>query len=179
VLLRLNDDAPRLADGCWVAETAVLVGRVRVGPRSSVWYQAVLRAEYEDITIGADSNIQDGCVLHVDPGTPLTVGDRVSVGHNAVLHGCTIGDDVLVGMNATVLNGARIGDGCLIAAGALVSQGMEVPPGSLVAGVPGTVKRPLRDGELDLVRANATVYVDLAGRHADGARPVDGGVAGQ
>lgn len=124
------------------------------------------------ITVGENSNVQDGAVMHADPGMPLTVGERVSIGHNAVLHGCTVGDDVLVGMGATVLNGAVIGAGSLIAANALVPQGMQVPPGSMVAGVPAKVRRELTEAERATVTMNSTVYVELAKAHATEAGPV-------
>ncbi|GAA2752698.1 MULTISPECIES: gamma carbonic anhydrase family protein [Kitasatospora] len=157
---------PEVDPTAFVAPTAVVVGAVRLGPRASVWYQAVLRGDAETIAIGADSNIQDNCTVHADPTFPVRVGERVTVGHNAVLHGCTVEDDVLVGMGARVLNGARIGTGSLIAAGAVVPQGTEVPPGSLVAGVPAKVKRPLTDEERLAVKANADGYLLLAEAHA-------------
>ncbi|MDH6117757.1 gamma carbonic anhydrase family protein [Kitasatospora sp. GAS204B] len=157
---------PEVDPAAFVAPTAVVVGSVRLGPRSSVWYQAVLRGDAESIAVGADSNIQDNCTLHADPGFPLTVGERVTVGHNAVLHGCTVEDDVLVGMGARVLNGARIGAGSLVAAGAVVTQGTEVPPGSLVAGVPAKVRRPLTAEETAGIKANAAGYLLLAEAHA-------------
>ena len=166
MLLALNGDRPDVHPDAWVAATAVLVGRVRLGDRASVWHNATIRAEFEDIIVGERSNIQDGCVLHVDPGFPLTVGDGVSVGHNAVLHGCSIGDNVLVGMGAVVLNGATVGRDCLIAAGALVPQGMRIPPNSMVAGVPGKVRRELTADEVAHLRANAELYLDLARQHA-------------
>ena len=157
---------PQVADEAWVAPTAVLAGRVTLAAQASVWYCSVLRADLDTITIGARSNIQDGSVLHADPGFPVTLGAGVSVGHRAVLHGCTISDDVLVGMGAVVLNGARIGAGSLIAAGAVVLEGTEVPPGSLVAGVPGKVRRELGESEREAILRNAEVYVGLAATHA-------------
>ncbi|NUL06145.1 gamma carbonic anhydrase family protein [Streptomyces lunaelactis] len=156
---------PKVDPEAFTAPTSVVVGDVTLAAGSSVWYQTVLRADCGPITIGANSNIQDNCTVHVDPGFPVTVGERVSVGHNAVLHGCTVEDDVLVGMGATVLNGAHIGAGSLIAAQALVPQGMRVPPGSLVAGVPAKVKRELTEEELEGIKLNAAVYVDLAKEH--------------
>ncbi|MDF3291862.1 MULTISPECIES: gamma carbonic anhydrase family protein [Streptomyces] len=162
---------PEVAAEAFVAPTAVVLGEVRLAAGSSVWYHTVLRGDCERITIGADSNIQDNCTVHADPGYPAVVGERVSVGHNAVLHGCVIEDDVLVGMGATVLNGARIGAGSLVAAAALVPQGLQVPPGSLVAGVPARVKRRLTDEERELVRANAAHYVQLAAAHRKAFAP--------
>ena len=156
---------PDIDPDAFVAPTSVVVGEVRLAAGSSVWYQAVLRADCGPITLGPDSNIQDNCSVHTDPGFPLTVGARVSVGHNAVLHGCVVEDDVLIGMGATVLNGARIGAGSLVAAQALVPQGMRVPPGSLVAGVPARVRRELTAQELDGIRFNAAGYVELAKAH--------------
>ncbi|MET7857408.1 gamma carbonic anhydrase family protein [Streptomyces sp. NPDC005318] len=158
---------PDIDATAFTAPTSVVIGEVTMAAGSSVWYQAVLRADSASITIGADSNIQDNCTVHADPGFPATVGERVSVGHNAVLHGCTVEDDVLVGMGATVLNGAHIGAGSLVAAQALVPQGMRVPPGSLVAGVPAKVKRQLTDEELEGIKFNAVGYVELAKAHRE------------
>jgi carbonic anhydrase/acetyltransferase-like protein (isoleucine patch superfamily) len=159
-------DGPQIAESAWVAPGAVLVGTVRLGSNASVWYNAVLRADNEPIVIGERSNLQDNVSCHVDTGAPLTLGNGVSVGHNAVLHGCTIEDDVLVGMHATVMNNAVIGAGSLIAAGALVTAGTIIPPRSLVAGVPGKVRRTLSDDEVDEIRHNAAVYLDHAALHA-------------
>ncbi|MEU5212893.1 gamma carbonic anhydrase family protein [Streptomyces sp. NPDC020742] len=158
---------PRIAQEAFTAPTSVVLGEVTLAAGASIWYHAVLRADCGPIVLGADSNIQDNCTVHVDPGFPVTVGERVSVGHNAVLHGCTVEDDVLIGMGATVLNGAHIGAGSLVAAQALVPQGMQVPPGSLVAGVPAKVKRPLTDEERELITVNATMYRELAAQHRD------------
>ncbi|WP_329081170.1 gamma carbonic anhydrase family protein [Streptomyces niveus] len=156
---------PAIDPTAFVAPTAVVLGEVTMAAGSSVWYHTVLRADGGPIVIGADTNIQDNCTVHVDLGSPVTIGARVSVGHNAVLHGCTVEDDVLVGMGAAVLNGARIGTGSLVAAQALVPQGMRVPPGSLVAGVPAKVKRELTEEEREGIRLNAAVYLELAKRH--------------
>ncbi|MFE7776958.1 gamma carbonic anhydrase family protein [Streptomyces sp. NPDC057445] len=157
--------APKIAPEAFTAPTSVVIGDVTMAPGASVWYHTVLRADCGPIVLGADSNIQDNCTVHVDPGFPVTVGERVSVGHNAVLHGCTVEDDVLVGMGATVLNGAHIGAGSLIAAQALVPQGMRVPPGSLVAGVPAKVKRELTDEEREGIKLNAVMYLELVKQH--------------
>lgn len=156
---------PVIDPTAFVAPTAVVLGEVTLAAGSSVWYHTVLRADGGPVVIGADSNIQDNCTVHVDPGSPVTIGERVSVGHNAVLHGCTVEDDVLVGMGATVLNGAYIGAGSLVAAQALVPQGMRVPPGSLVAGVPARVRRELTGEEREGIKLNAAVYLELANRH--------------
>lgn len=165
LITAMGGKEPDIDASAFTAPTSVVIGEVTMAAGSSVWYHAVLRADCGPIVIGAGSNIQDNCSVHGDPGFPVTVGERVSVGHNAVLHGCTIEDDVLVGMGATVLNGAHIGTGSLIAAQALVPQGMRVPPGSLVAGVPAKVKRQLTEEELDGVRFNAVGYVELAKAH--------------
>lgn len=142
-LLPFEGSVPEVADDAWVAPGAVLVGRVSLGSRSSVWYGAVLRGDGNSITVGAGSNVQDGTVVHADPGFPAVIGDGVVVGHGAVVHGCTVEDGSLIGMGSRVLNGARIGAGSLVAAGAVVLEGTQVPPGSLVAGVPAKVRRPL------------------------------------
>jgi carbonic anhydrase/acetyltransferase-like protein (isoleucine patch superfamily) len=161
----LGGREPNVHPSAFTAPTSVIVGEVTIGAGAGVWYHTVLRADCGPIVLGVDSNVQDNCTVHVDPGFPVTVGARVSVGHNAVLHGCTVEDEVLVGMGATVLNGAHIGGGSLIAAQALVPQGMRVPPGSLVAGVPAKVKRQLTDEELEGIRLNAQMYLDLAREH--------------
>lgn len=167
LITAMGGKEPDIDASAFTAPTSVVIGEVTMAARSSVWYHAVLRADCGPIVIGAGSNIQDNCSVHVDPGFPVTVGERVSVGHNAVLHGCTVEDDVLIGMGATVLNGAHIGTGSLIAAQALVPQGMRVPPGSLVAGVPAKVKRRLTQEELDGVKFNAVGYVELAEAHRE------------
>ncbi|MGK8489266.1 gamma carbonic anhydrase family protein [Nocardia asiatica] len=166
--IQLGEHAPEIEESAWIAPNATVIGRVRLGAEVSVWYSAVLRGDLETIEVGARSNIQDGCVLHADPGFPLTVGAGVSVGHNAILHGCTVGDDVLVGMGATILNGAVVGAGSLIAANALIPEGARIPPGSLVAGVPGKVRRELRAEEQDRIRLNATVYLANTAQHRTG-----------
>ncbi|MFJ4901988.1 gamma carbonic anhydrase family protein [Streptomyces sp. NPDC088727] len=167
LITAMGGQEPDIAPSAFTAPTSVVIGEVTMAAGSSVWYHAVLRADCGPIVIGAGSNIQDNCSVHVDPGFPVTVGERVSVGHNAVLHGCTVEDDVLIGMGATVLNGAHIGTGSLVAAQALVPQGMRVPPGSLVAGVPAKVKRQLTQEELDGVKFNAVGYVELAKAHRE------------
>ena len=142
-LITVAGKTPQVHESAFVAEGAVVAGDVRLGARSSVWFGCVLRSEVEAITIGEETNVQDLTVVHTDPGSPVVLGDRVSVGHRAVLHGCTIEDDVLVGMGAIVLNGAHIGAGALVGAGAVVTQGTQVPPGAMVLGVPGkVVSRP-------------------------------------
>lgn len=156
---------PDVDPTAWVAPTAVLVGAVTLLPGANVWYGCVLRGDGDLITIGAGSNIQDLTVIHADPGTPVTVGSGVTVGHRAVLHGCTVGDDALIGMGAIVLNRASIGAGSLVGAGALVPEGMDVPPRSLVLGSPAKVRRSLTDAEQQRLRVNADVYVALTDLH--------------
>lgn len=163
----VGNRTPKLHPESWVASTANVVGDVTLEARASVWYGATVRSELEPVVIGAGSNVQDGVAVHTDPGFPVTVGEGVSVGHNAVLHGCTVGDGVLVGMGAVVLNGAVIGEGSLIAAAALVPQGMVVPPRSLVAGVPAKVRRELSDEEVAANRHNALGYEHLLTMHRD------------
>lgn len=158
---------PRIDGTAFVAPTASVIGEVTLGAGTSVWYGAVLRGDVERITVGADSNIQDNCTLHADPGFPVTIGERVSVGHNAVVHGATVEDGCLVGMGATVLNGAVIGAGSLVAAQALVPQGTVVPPGSLVAGVPARVRRELTREEREGITLNGTMYADLGKAHQE------------
>jgi carbonic anhydrase/acetyltransferase-like protein (isoleucine patch superfamily) len=158
---------PRIDPGAYTARGSVVLGDVTLAAGSSVWYHAVLRGDSESISLGAGSNIQDNCTVHADPGFPAVIGSGVTVGHNTVLHGCEIEDEVLIGMGATVLNGARIGTGSLIAAAALVPQGMVVPPGSLVAGVPAKVRRELSREEREAIRLNAEHYVALAVLHRE------------
>ena len=165
-MLPYEGSEPEVADDAWVAPGAYLVGRVTVGSRSSVWYGAVLRGDGDAITVGVGSNVQDGTVVHADPGFPAVIGDGVVVGHGAVVHGCTVEDGSLIGMGSRVLNGARIGAGSLVAAGAVVLEGTQVPPGSLVAGVPAKVRRPLTDDEAAGIRFGAEQYVERARQHA-------------
>lgn len=162
----LGDRRPEIDGTAFVAPGCHVLGDVRIGPESSVWYTTVIRGDAESITIGTGSNIQDGCVMHADPGFPCSVGDRVTVGHRAVLHGCTVHDDVLIGMSATVLNGASIGSWSLVAAGAVVLGGTRIPEGSLVAGVPAKVVRELNEAERANLAASAQHYVAMASDHA-------------
>ncbi|GAA2285276.1 gamma carbonic anhydrase family protein [Streptomyces hawaiiensis] len=158
---------PEIHETAFVAPTASVIGSVTLGAGASVWYGAVVRGDVEAISVGASSNVQDNCTLHADPGFPVSVGERVSIGHNAVVHGATVEDDCLIGMGATVLNGAVIGAGSLVAAQALVPQGMVVPPGSLVAGVPAKVRRELSEEERQGVTLNGTMYAELAKAHRE------------
>lgn len=156
---------PSVDPAAWIAPGVVLVGDVRIAARASVWYGCVLRGDIVHIEVGEDSNIQDGCVLHIDFGMPCAVGRRVTVGHNAVIHGATVGDGCLVGMGATVLSGAKIGEGAIVAAGALVREGMKVPPGTIVAGVPARVIREVRPEDRDRIEEGWRVYAKLAELH--------------
>jgi carbonic anhydrase/acetyltransferase-like protein (isoleucine patch superfamily) len=149
----------------FIAPGAVVVGDVTIGPGSSVWFQAVLRADCEAIRIGRRSNVQDGCVLHADPGFPCTIGEGVTIGHRAIVHGATVGDNVMVGMGAILLNGAHVGPDSIIAAGAVVPPGADIPPGSLVMGVPGKVRRAVTQEEIEHNRAAAEHYVENAKRY--------------
>ncbi len=148
-------------DSAMIFPGAVVVGNVTLGENCSVWYNAVIRGDEDAIVIGDGSNVQDNAVLHVETGLPLTIGKGVTVGHGAILHSCTIGDDSLIGMGATVLDGAVVGKGCLIAAGAVVTPRTEIPDGSMVMGAPAKVKRPLTGDEMADIRRNAQVYVAL------------------
>ncbi|MGQ1798146.1 gamma carbonic anhydrase family protein [Kocuria oceani] len=165
LVLPHSGHTPRIAASAFVAPTATVVGDVELGPDSGVFYGATVRGDRSPVRLGAGSNLQDNVVVHSDPGHPCTIGAGVSVGHGAVVHGCTVEDEVLVGMNATVLNGAVIGSGSLVAAGAVVLEGTVVPPGSLVAGVPAKVRRELTGPEREKVRSNARTYVQLSAEH--------------
>ena len=171
-VLALPGKTPSIDASAFVASGARLIGDVSLGEGASVWYNAVLRADGHSIRIGAGSNLQDNVSVHVDPGYPTLIGENVSVGHNAVVHGCTIGDGSLIGMGAVVLNGARIGAGCLIAGGAVVLEGSEIPDGSLVAGVPGKVRRSLTDEERAGLLRNAEHYLSHVREHLE-ATPID------
>jgi len=164
-LVALGQDRPDVAGTAFIAPGAVLIGRVTIGAEASVWYGAVLRADRDAIVVGGRSNVQDGCVMHADPGFPLTLGANVTIGHNATLHGCTIEDLVLIGMGAIVLNGARVGRHSIVAAGTVLTEGHQVPEGVLVAGVPGKVRRELSDDERVTIEGNAARYVELARLH--------------
>ena len=154
-----------IGEGHFIAPNAVVIGDVVQHENASIWFSCVLRGDADRIEIGAGSNIQDGTVLHADPGFPMTVGESVTVGHNAMLHGCTIGDGSLVGIGAVVLNGARVGKGCLIGANALVTEGMEVPDGSLVLGSPGKIKSQLSAQQQQDLLLNAEHYVNNSQRY--------------
>lgn len=167
LIVPFGGSTPQVADTAWVAPNATLIGDVTLHERSSVFYGTVLRADVASITLGERSNLQDNVTVHCDSGVPTTIGSGVSVGHAATLHGCTIEDDCLIGMGATVLNHAVIGTGSLVAAGTVVLEGAIVPPGSLVAGVPGKVRRELTDEERAGIRANGERYVQYAVAHRE------------
>jgi carbonic anhydrase/acetyltransferase-like protein (isoleucine patch superfamily) len=162
----------KIHQSVYISPHAYVRGVVTIGPDSSVWPMAVIRGDEGVITIGARCNVQDGCILHADTDAYLTIGDDVTMGHGAIIHGCTVGDSVLIGMGAVILNHAVIGNECLIAARALITEGMVVPPRSVVMGIPGKVK-PLRDDQLDRIRRNAQSYVDLKQLYLQGVVPQD------
>jgi len=155
----------------WIAPGAVVIGSVVLEENASVWFGCIVRADDDTITIGENSQLQDGCVLHVDPGFPITLGKNVSVGHMAMLHGCTIGDGSLIGIKSVILNGAKVGRNCLIGANALVTEGKEIPDGSLVTGSPGKVVRQLSAEEIRNINAFADHYVQQFKRYKTDFRP--------
>ena len=157
-IYQLGDRIPQIHPSAFVHETAVIIGHVVIGARVSVWPFSTLRGDNEPITLAADSNVQENCTLHTDPGFPLVIGERVTVGHHVMLHGCTIGDESLIGIQAVILNGARIGRRCLIGAASLVTEGKQIADGSLVIGSPGKVTRMLEPGEIERSRAIAQSY---------------------
>ncbi len=167
-LYRIDDVSPTLAPGAWAAPSADLIGDVRLAPRASIWFGAVIRADNTPILIGEDSNLQDGAIGHSDPGFPLIVGARVTVGHQAILHGCTLADHVLIGMGAKILNGATIASDCLVGAGALVTEGKSFEPGMLIVGSPARAIRPLTDEEKQALRLSAAHYAEKTARYAAG-----------
>lgn len=169
-IYRIEVGTPDIADSAFIAPTAVVVGKVTMGAESSLWHCATIRADTSAITVGEKSNIQDGCACHADPSFPLTVGNRVSVGHNVVLHGCTIEDDVLVGMSSTIMNGAVVGSGSIIGAGALVTQGTQIPPNSLVVGAPAKVVRETTEDERKAIEHNWQVYAGRLQMHSAAVR---------
>jgi len=171
-LYELDGVAPQLAEGAWVAETAQVIGAVHLGPQASVWWGAVLRGDTEPIRVGARSNIQDLSVLHADHGQPLVIGDDVTVGHQVMLHGCTVGDGALIGIQAVVLNGAVIGRGCIVGAASVVTEGKRFPDFSLILGAPAKVVRMLDEAAVARLKASAAHYVDNARRYGAGLRRV-------
>ncbi|MDV3125333.1 gamma carbonic anhydrase family protein [Mycobacterium sp. 21AC1] len=168
LILAVQGHTPRLHPESWVAPNAAVIGNVTLAEKVSVWYSATVRAEFDPVSVGPGSNIQDSATVHADPGFPVTIGAHVTIGHNAVVHGCTVDDRCLIGMGAIIGNGAKIGAGSLIAPGAVVPQGMTVPPRSFVAGVPAKVRRELSDEEMEVNGINAPAYEYLIGIHSAG-----------
>ena len=171
-IYQLDDKTPQIADSAWVADNAEVVGDVRLGENVSIWFNTTLRGDNDPITIGDGSNIQDGSVLHTDEGVPLTIGRNVTVGHMVMLHGCSIGDESLIGIGAIVLNGAKIGRNCLVGAGALVTEGKEFPDGSMILGSPAKVVRQLTPEQIEGLRYSAQHYIDNAKRYKQGLKKV-------
>ncbi|WP_054005956.1 gamma carbonic anhydrase family protein [Cypionkella psychrotolerans] len=164
----LDGMTPQIDPSAWVADTAVLIGKITLEQDANIWFGAILRGDNEEIFVGRGSNIQENSVLHTDMGYPLTIGANCTIGHKAMLHGCTIGEGTLIGMGATILNGAKIGKGCLIGAGALITEGKEIPDGSLVMGAPGKVVRQLDAEAQARLLKSATGYQANARRFAKG-----------
>jgi len=171
-IYQLDDDIPRIADTAWVADSAQVIGRVELHEGASVWFGAVLRGDNEWITVGRGSNVQDGTVMHTDMGCPLTIGEHVTIGHQAMLHGCTIGDGSLIGIQAVVLNNAKIGRNCLVGAGALVTEGKEFPDGSLIMGAPAKVVGQLTPERFERIRQGALSYAQKADRFRRGLKKI-------
>lgn len=169
----LGDRRPRLGQDAWVAPNATVIGDVQLGDKTSIWWNAVVRGDNDTITIGANSNIQDGSVLHADAGVPLTIGANVTVGHLVVLHGCTVGDESLIGIKSVILNKARIGRHCIIGANSLIPEGKVIPERSLVMGSPGKVVRQLSDEEVARLLLAAQGYVENAQRYRVGLQQTD------
>ena len=169
-LYEIDGLSPQLAQGAWAAPSADLIGDVRLGAKASVWFGAVIRADNTPIVLGEESNFQDGAIGHSDPGAPLTIGARVTVGHQAILHGCTVADDCLVGMGARVLNGAYLGPECLVGANALITEGKRFEEGGLIVGAPARLVRPLTDAEKAALRLSAAHYAEKAARYAAGLK---------
>jgi carbonic anhydrase/acetyltransferase-like protein (isoleucine patch superfamily) len=172
-LYEIAGQRPTIADDAWVAPSADLIGDVHLAPQASVWFGAVIRADNTPIKVGARSNVQESAMLHSDPGAPCTVGEDVTVGHHAILHGCTIGDRALIGMGATVLNRAVIGEDCIVGAGALVTEGKTFPPGSLIVGSPARAVRQLDDAAKAMLKVSAAHYVNRQRDYAANLKRVD------
>ena len=171
-LYEFAGQSPALAEGAWVAPSADVIGDVHLGEDASVWFGAAIRGDNTPILIGARSNVQEGAALHSDPGAPLTIGEDVTVGHHAILHGCTVGPRSLIGMGAIILNRAVIGADCIVGAGALVTEGKTFPPGSLIVGSPARIARTLDDTAKAMLLASARIYVNKAKEYAVGLKQV-------
>ena len=169
----LDDKTPDLAEDAWVADNASVIGNVVMHEGSSVWFGAVVRGDNETIVIGKRSNVQDGAVLHSDPGSPLNIGEGITIGHQAMVHGCTIGDNTLIGIGATILNGAKIGNNCIIGAHALITEGKVIPDGSMVMGAPGKVVKELGPQHIIMLKGGAEVYVQNVKRFKAGLKRLD------
>ena len=169
-IYELDGIQPLVADSAWIADSAQVMGQVTVGDKASVWFGCVVRGDSDSITIGEGTNIQDASVLHADAGVPLVIGRHVTVGHQVMLHGCTIGDESLIGIGAIVLNGAKIGKNCLVGAGALVTEGKEFPDGSMIIGSPARVVKQLTPEQIEGLRRSAQHYIDNARRFKAGLR---------
>ncbi len=172
-LYALDGVEPQLALGAWVADSAQVIGSVVLHENASVWFGTVVRGDADTITVGAGSNVQDASVLHADSRQPLVIGERVTIGHKVMLHGCTIGDESLIGIGAVVLNGAKIGRNCLVGAGSLVTEGKEFPDGSMIIGSPAKVVRQLTPEQIDGLRKSAQHYMDNARRFQNGLRRME------
>jgi carbonic anhydrase/acetyltransferase-like protein (isoleucine patch superfamily) len=171
-LYQLDEHPPQLAEGAWVADSAQVIGNVVLEQNASVWFGAVLRGDTETLTVGRNSNVQDGTVVHADHGFPVVIGENVTVGHQVMLHGCTIGDGSLVGIQAVILNGAKIGRNCLVGAGALVTEGKEFPDNSMIIGSPAKAVRQLSPEQAERLRHGALHYVDNAKRFRNGLKKI-------
>ena len=169
-IYQLDDLSPAIHDSAWVADSAAVMGNVTLSEDSSVWFGVVIRGDTETITVGKGSNIQDNSVLHADHGMPLVIGDNVTVGHQVMLHGCTIGDGSLIGIQAVVLNGAKIGKNCLVGAGALVTEGKEFPDGCMILGSPAKAVRQLSEAQIEGLKMSAQHYIDNARRYKTGLK---------
>jgi carbonic anhydrase/acetyltransferase-like protein (isoleucine patch superfamily) len=171
-LYELDGVAPQLGTGAWVADSAEVIGNVKLGENASIWFGAVLRGDNETMTIGRNSNVQDMSMLHSDPGSPLTIGENVTIGHQVMLHGCTIGDNSLIGIQAVVLNNAKIGRNSIVGAGSVVTEGKEFPDNSLIFGSPAKVMRTISDEDAARLRHGSDHYVNNAVRYAKGLKKI-------
>ena len=172
MIFSLDNGTPQCGENVYVAHSATVVGDVVLGNDVGVWFGAVIRGDNERITLGNGTNAQDCCVLHTDPGCPLTIGDNVTIGHKAVLHGCTVGNWSLIGINAVVLNNAQIGESCLIGANTLITDGKEIPDNSLVVGSPGRVIRKLNDSEINMLKRFNQSYIDKIRRYTSSLKKI-------
>ena len=172
MLFQLGEKTPKIFKDCFVAPSSSLIGEVIMEKEASVWFNVVIRADNAAITVGSGSNVQDGSILHVDHGFPLTIGKGVTVGHKVMLHGCTIGDNCLIGMNAVILNGAKIGANCIIAANALITEGTEIPDGHMAIGSPAKIIKPLTDKHKEMISQGAKHYTDNAETYKTELKPI-------